>query len=248
MIAAGDRIALPAGVALTRDGLADAVRGECFALNVAGRFVLERHGRTVGEIASELSARFAVEPRRALGDVAGFTERLNGLLLLEVSGRRLLRPRRRPLETARPLAALASVAAALAGRALAAGIAAGALAALALAALGAYVVLAPAAFAVSVGLGLLLHEGGHAAALRGTPACLGMAGLRAWVLHAPLPPGRRLAVALAGPALPAALGALLALVAWAASSTPLALVAPPLLAHVLALSVAGADGRAACGL
>jgi hypothetical protein len=95
--------------------------------------------------------------------------------------------------------------------------------------------LAPAA-----GAGVLLHELGHAAALRGVPHVLVRRGLAPRLLHPQLPPGRLLAVAAAGPLSPAFAGLALAHVAGIASL--------PLAAHALALTVAAPDGRNACGL
>jgi hypothetical protein len=91
--------------------------------------------------------------------------------------------------------------------------------------------------ALTTGAGVLLHEAGHAAALRGIPHVLVRRGLRPRLLHPRLPLGRTLVVAAAGPLAPA----LLAL--------PLrGTLALPLAAHALALTVAAPDGRNACGL
>lgn len=270
MIDVRDRVRLPAGVRLTAAGLHDDVRGETFELNETGRLVVRcADGRRVGEVAELTAARFGVTEDIALADVSGFCLALNERFLLNVESRPgavLLRllvslvrglplgalpapPRRRArIDTTGASAAVFSTAGALAWRALAVGALAAAAAAALLAGVGAPGLGPPVLLGASAALALVVHEGAHAAALRGVPCCLCLAGTAVFLLHRPLPGRRRGLVAVAGPLAAAAAG-LTALAAAAALGLaalgPAALVP---LSHVLALTVAGRDGRAACGL
>lgn len=252
LIRAGDRVRLPDGVFLRHDGLVDAVRGRVFPVNGSARLILAHaDGRTVAELARLLDAPAEV----ALPDVVEFCARQNARLLLNVELRwgaparwlataaRLAPlgllpafPRRRlPLPSAAAWRALVAAGAALASLA----------AVIALALLEPLVALLLGA---CVGSGLVLHEGAHAAALRGVPCCLVLAGLRVGVLHRPLPPRRRGAVAVAGPAAAVLAGCLALGAAWFFSLEEAALGAAPLASQALGLTVLGGDGRAACGL
>jgi hypothetical protein len=97
-------------------------------------------------------------------------------------------------------------------------------------------------------MGLVVHEAVHAAALRGIPAALITKGVRTYVLHARVAPRRASLVGLAGPAVPALVGVVGAAAATIVGSSSLAVLACPLGAHALSLTVVGRDGRAACGL
>ncbi len=270
MIDARDRVCLPAGVRLTAAGLHDEVRGETLELNDTGRLVVTcADGRPLGEIAELTAAHFRVPGDVALADVGVFCLALNERFLLNVESRpgaallRLLSslarglplgalpapPRRRArINTARASAAVASTAAALAWRALAVGALATVSAAALLAGVGAPGLGLPVLLGAGAALALVVHEGAHAAALRGVPCCLCLAGTAVFLLHRRLPGRRRGLVAVAGPLAAAAAG----LVALAAAAAPgLAALGPAALvplSHVLALTVAGRDGRAACGL
>ena len=270
MIDVRDRVCLPAGVQLTTAGLHDDVRGETLELNETGRLVVTcADGRRLGEIAELTATRFGVAGDVALADVGGFCLALNERFLLNVESRRgtvllrllssLLRglplrafpapPRRRArIDTTGASAAVSSTAGALAWRALAVGALGAAAAAALFAGIGAPGLWPPILLGAGAALALVVHEGAHAAALRGVPCCLCLAGTAVFLLHRPLPGRRRGLVAVAGPLGAAAVG----LVGLAAAGTlglaalgPAALVP---LSHVLALTVAGRDGRAACGL
>lgn len=96
--------------------------------------------------------------------------------------------------------------------------------------------------------GLLLHEVGHLAALRGVPAVLVIARGRTSVLHPAVTALRQVAVAVAGPALPGVAGVALAAGAYASSDPGLAFAACPLWGHAASATVGGRDGRNALGL
>jgi hypothetical protein len=108
------------------------------------------------------------------------------------------------------------------------------------------IVLQATVLGLVAGVGLGLHESAHAVALRGVDAGLVTVGPSTFVLHRPLGTSRRVAVALAGPALPASLGVGLATIATVSGSVEAALVACPLGIHALTATVAGRDGRIVC--
>lgn len=253
---------LPGDLVVREDGLADPVRDTVFPLNWSGRFVLAHaDGRTIAEIAGRLAVASRAPPDAALMDALSFCTEQNGRLLLNVELRwgtparwlatvartaphGLLPPfprRRVPVPSAGAWQALLGVG----------GVAACLAAAAALALLTAAGVVAPLAAVVaglSVGGGLVLHEGGHAAMLRGVPCCLALAGLSVAVLHRPLAPVRRRTVALAGPLAGTLGGGVVLAAAWFLSLEEAALGAAPLTAQALGLTVLAGDGRTACGL
>ena len=59
MLAASDRLSLPAGVELRGAAVADHVRGAVWPLNPTGALVLSRADRALGEIADDIAAEFA---------------------------------------------------------------------------------------------------------------------------------------------------------------------------------------------
>lgn len=266
-----DRIELPRGVAVAPGGVSDAVRGESWPANDTAVFVLARAGRPLGDVAGELAGRFGLPAERARRDVLAFVWGLNRSLLLNIVPARgplaraaswvvlaiRLAPagvlprspaRRSPLDTSSAWGALASAARATVRRGLAFVLVAVVLAAELAATAGAGGLLLPALGAVAVGAGLVLHEAGHAVALRGIPAALVLDGIRTYVLHRPLPGRRRALVAASGPCAAAAAGASLLAVAQLAGSAELAVASCPLGAHLLALTVLSGDGRTACAL
>ena len=101
---------------------------------------------------------------------------------------------------------------------------------------------------LGVGLGLLVHEWGHASALLGRPAALVIAGRRTFVLHGKLEPTRGALVAAAGPGAAAALGTLVLAASDLAGILQLVPLGGALAAHAAGLTVVAGDGRAACGL
>lgn len=271
MIAARDRLSLAPGVTVERGRLADAVRGDSWPLNASGAFVLARTADPVGLIVRDLADVFSLSHEAARADVLRFACSLNALALVNVESgvsrsRRLvdwirlaarLAPagalpasatRRRAIDTRTVRRAFGSCLAAIGARAsVVAGAGAAVATQLSLLA-GASGIVVPLTLGLGTGAGLGLHEAAHAAALRGVPSALVTRGRRTYVLHAPVSPSRRSLVAVAGPL--AALGVGLGLVvAGAIVDTPaLAIAGCPLVAHALALTVVGGDGRVACGL
>jgi hypothetical protein len=271
MIAASDRVTLPIGVALVADGVHDSVRDGVLAVNEVGRYVLGRAGERVADIAAGLALAYGIDRQRALDDVSAFCGELNSRLLLNVharpvglvvAGRWLARAvrmlplgivpplplRRRPIDTRGAVPAIVSTGAALwrftAGLVLFLGLLGVAL----LDALGVHDPALPVALAAAVGIGLVAHEAAHAALLGGVPACVATGGTRVFVMHRRLPARRRRVVAAAGP-LGGGLAAWLLIGLAAASGLAEAAVAAlALSAQPLGLTVAGRDGRAACGL
>jgi hypothetical protein len=250
VIADRDRVRLPRGVLVEGRRLVDPVREAPIPLNATGAIVAAyADGRTVASIAADLAIETGVGGPQALADTIAFCSELNRRLLLNVERPPLAFVRGaghvsrglRPVALRRRggLGSLAAPAAAVAALA--------ALSALPVAAL-AGVPFLPLLLGASVGAGLVFHEAGHAALLRGVPWCVAVAGARAEVLHRPLPPGRRAAVAVAGPVAAALVGGVGLAVAWWLAAPGLALSATTLVAHALGLTVLGGDGRAACGL
>jgi len=271
VIGARDTITLAPGVSVRAGRLEDRVRSESWPLNASAVFVLERAGRPLGETVSAFAKAFQLPFERAREDVLRFVWELNGLALVNVerSGSRIRRvrewlalaarlapagavpaavTRRRALDTRSTGRALVSCLVAVSSRVAAvAGIAAALTAQVAVAAgpsgLGAALVVG-----ASTGLGLGLHEAAHAALLHGVPSALVTRGRRTSVLHAAVPPTRRMIVAVGAP-LGVALIGILAVGTGSFAALPLLVVAGcPLTAHALALTVVGGDGRVACGL
>jgi hypothetical protein len=248
VIGVRDHIRLPAGVELTPEGLRDDVRGETFAVNETARALLVgADGRGTAELAELLVARFGIASEAALVDARSFCRALNERFLLNVDALTATR-RRRHVDTSTVLAALISTARALAGRAAAVGSLAAAVTFVLLAGLGAPMLGPPLALGAALALSLVLHEGGHAAALRGVPCCVCLAGVAVLLLHRPLPGRRRALVAVSGPLTAGAAGLAALAVAAAFQLEELGPAALVLLSHVAALTVAGRDGRVACGL
>jgi hypothetical protein len=267
----GDRLRLAPGVRLRRAGLADEVRGTTFPLNETGRLVVEAEGTPLGHVALRLAGRFKVPAAVALIDVRAFSAELNTRLLanLEPADGRVRRAvarldellplllvrswpaavrRRSPIDGRGGAAAVRSVARALVPTAAAVGLLVSFLSAFALAGVGAPQLNVPLALGGAAAVGLVVHEAAHAAALGATPGCLATAGLRAWILHAPLRPPRRAVVAAFGPAAGIAAGGAAVVAAMTLESAEIALGALVLAGQGLGLTVVGRDGRTACGL
>ena len=254
-----DVFVLPHGVEVRDARLYDAVRRWSWPLNDTGAVVLGSSGSSVGDAASRLESTYGVERERACRDVALFAARMNELLLLNVRCRARFRrwcslalallplrrlapwPARRVALRRRRLAVAAlaltphavMVTAAHAAPLVAAGI------------------VAPhVAFAVAAaaGLGLVLHELGHLAALAGVPAALATKGARVFVLHPRLDGARRTVVALAGPLAPTLAGGVCVAVAAATDAATLACAGSILAMHAFGMTVAARDGRTACAL
>jgi hypothetical protein len=262
MIAPTDRIALAPGVRLTRAGLEDPVRGTTFALNNSARVVAS--AQTVADAAGALVSTFGAPADVALADTTRFCVQLNERLLLELaptSGRLLVMLRwlglvgrlaplrvlprvpahRRHVETSSMRQLLRTGTLALAGPGFALGVVAGLAALVVVHAL----TLALAA-ALAVTAGVVAHELGHLALLRGVPACIVIRGLRVSVLHRSLTPTREARVAAGGPVAGLALTAvtLLAVELW--PSPELATAALVQTAQLLGLTTLTRDGRRVC--
>jgi hypothetical protein len=270
MLSLEDSIALPAGVRVDGQVVIDDVRNARYPANDSALFVLRRAGRPLGDVAEELGRRHRLEPGRARTDVLAFAHALNRGLLANVVRRRprhrrvldwltlaaRLAPagtlpasvaRRSPLDTRTPIRAAASTARCLAGRALALASAVAVIALQPLPAAPVRVALVAIALGAGVGGSIILHEAGHAALLAGVGAALVLAGPRTYVLHAPVSPRRRWLVAAAGPASACGLGLAVVVLAWALRLPELAVAGCAPVGHAIGLTVATADGRAACG-
>jgi hypothetical protein len=241
VIAVSDAIELPPGVELRDDALVDMVRQCAIPLNAAALAVLR--AATVDDAAETLAAAGAADGRR---DALSFCHELNARGLLNVRiplGARLLRRLhglRYGLILHAPVRRIDVPGAAGVARAVAPS---AALLAAALLPLGVLAGVVAAAAAVVTGAGIVLHEVGHALALRGLPYALILDGLRPELLHERVAGQRGALVAAAGPLMPALVAVCLSL-----AFTPIAPVLAPLAAHALGLSVLAEDGRRACGL
>jgi hypothetical protein len=271
MLAPCDRILVPPGVRRAPGLLVDDVRGCSFAVNATAEAVLDRAGDQLERAAHELGRRWALDEAAARRDVLVFAWELNRHGLVNVarggarSGRVLTWLRvavrslpsgrlpagtveRRPLDTSTAGRAVVSTARALADRVAALALVATLGLVLADIVAGGSTTGASWALGPVLGAGVLLHEAGHAVALRGVPAALLLLRGRVSVLHPPLSGHRVASVALAGPGLPALVGVVLALVALRTGSTLAALTACPPAGHLLSATVAGRDGRLALRL
>lgn len=271
MLEVADRIVLADGIALRGDTLVDDICGTCWPVNGAGAFVVAREDCALGEIAERVAATYALSLERARADVLAFAWQLNRLAIANVERRagrarraaawlrlalRLapagtvppLAVRRRPVDTTSATAAFVSVARGFAGRCAVIALAVLVLVAHLGLVAGRPSLLVPTVVGLGVGGGLLLHEAGHAVALRGIPSALVLRGARVCVVHAPAGTARRAFVAAAGPGVVAALGAVLLTAGVALGAPTLAAAGGPAALHVVALTVLASDGRTACGL
>ena len=108
--------------------------------------------------------------------------------------------------------------------------------------LGAFSTSTTLALAAAVGIGVVLHELGHLALLRGVPTCAASRGARLWLLHRAIDRRREVVVTAAGPT--TALAAAAALLSMPGPSANVASLA--LSVHALGFTVLTADGRALC--
>lgn len=263
MIAAQDRIALAPCVELRANGLYDDVRGVALPLNATGAVIVD--APTPAAASYELRLDFAVDEERALADTLGFCAELNERLLLNVSPARgapvfamrwlLLLPfmlaarslprlpaRRRHVDTSSARAiAVTGVCATLPFASFAA-VGAAVVASLVLGGLGAASASATLVLAVAVGGGVVLHELGHLAMLRGVPTCAVTRGGRFWLLHRALDRRREVVVAAAGPTAVLLVAAIL----LALPGPPATVAGLALSLHALGLTVLTADGRTLC--
>ena len=273
MIADTDSVDLPSGVLLREGRLEDIVRGDSWALNGSGAFVLGRVGCPLGMIVRELSDAFELPLEAARLDVLRFAWALNTLALVNIvqRGPRIRRladwvalalrlapagafpiplARRHSLDTRSVPRALASALTAAGPRIAIVALLATAVALQLAAVAGATgsVFLLAMALGAGTGIGLGLHEAGHVASLRGVPSALVLRGRRTFVLHAPVGERRRALVALCGPGVVVMVG-LAFVVSGVAIGTPgLVILGLPLTAHALSLTMIGGDGRVACGI
>lgn len=271
MLADADKLLFPVGVSLADGMLSDEVRGTSWPLNGSGAFVLDRLGRPIEEVVGDLARAFTLPPECARRDVLRFAWYLNTLALVNVerAGSPLRRAAvwcglaarlmpagtlpppvacRRALDTTSLFRAFGTCLVAAARRSL---VIAGLTTASVLQFemfLGAPDLLVPLFVGCGTGVGVALHEAVHAASLRGVPSAFVTRGRRTYVLHAAVGASRRTLVAVAGPLAVSGLGVALVLVGVLVSMPFLAVGGCPLCAHALCLTVAGGDGRAACGL
>lgn len=263
MIAAHDRIALPAGVERRAGNVYDHVRGVTLPLNATGAVIVE--ASTPAAASRVLGLRFAVDEERALADAIGFCAELNERLLLNVTpvrggiafalrwlaflpfmllARRLpnVPARRRHVDTSSARTILVTGVAATLPFALLAALGTGLVTLLVLGGLGAASASITLVLAVAVGGGVVLHELGHLAMLRGVPTCAVTRGARLWLLHRRVDRRREAIVAAAGPTVVLAIAvSLLALPGLTATVASLALSL-----HALGFTVLTADGRTLC--
>lgn len=270
MLTVADRIVLADGVRVDGSEIEDHVRQVRAPINATGAFVVTRLDRPLGSIARELAGRYGIGGERAVNDVLAFAWHLNrtlfanvvpgggwvarvrsrlGLAVRLVPAGRLpaARTRRFGLDTSTVLAATASAARATAGRGAGVGCLVTVLALDAAVSTGSLSV-APLVVGAAVGASIVVHECGHAAALRGVPAALVLSGPRTFVVHAVLSAGRASAVAAAGPCAASAVAAFLVLGATVAGTAVLALAGVVFAAHGVCLTIATREGRGACGL
>ena len=273
MIAETDHVDLAPGVSISGRQLEDIVRGCSWPLNESGAFVLGRAGRPLGAVVRELAEAFDLTLDVARLDVLRFVWTLNTVALVNVvrSGSRLRRSadwlglavrllpagafptpisRRRPLDTGSVRRGVASSFRASGSRVVAIAAASTTVLLLLAAALGgggSSLALA-VALGACTGVGVGLHEAGHVASLRGIPSALVLHGRRTFVLHPPLGTSRRALVALCGPGTVVGIGLILVVTGAVIAIPLLVILALPLVAHALSLTVLGGDGRSACGV
>jgi hypothetical protein len=263
VIAAHDRIALPPSVERRADGVYDHVRGVTLRLNTTGAVIVD--ASTPAAASRALRHAFAVDEARALTDAIGFCAELNERLLLNVSpvrgapalalrwvahlpfmlpARTLPRvpARRRHVDTSSLRTILVTGVRATLPFALLVSVGAFVVASLVLGGLGAASTSMTLALAIAIGAGVVLHELGHLALLRGVPTCVVTRGARLWLLHRALDRRHEAVVAAAGPTVALAIaGLLLALPGLLATVAGLALSL-----HALGFTVLTADGRTIC--
>jgi hypothetical protein len=259
LISTNDVIELPPGVTVEASELIDHVRGIRIGLNTAAAVAL--HESTPARMAAALCSCFSVERTRADADALTLCASLNAALLanIRVAWPRLLvrwvrdalilaslrrlpawPARRRAVRTSSVTAALTTVAHGTAGTATVVSLAT----ALPLASAGTPIL--GCAVGLAAGAGLVLHEVGHAIALRGIAAALIVRGVRVSLLHPKLDPRRQRLVAACGPlaVIAAALVTLVAMYVFATAAG--AAVALILALHALSLTVLSPDGRKLC--
>ncbi len=271
MIAEADMLTLAPSVSVERGQLADAVRGAAWPLNGSGAFVLARAGFSIGQIAHDLADAFSLPVEEARGDVLRFAWYLNALALVNVERREArfrrcadwlflalkLAPagafpapvaRRQALDTRTvPRAVGTCLRAALPRAGAVAGLVVAGMA-LSLGVVDGAGIGVAMSLGLASGLGLGLHEAAHAAFLRGVPSAFVTRGRRTFVLHTAVGPTRRSVVAIAGPLSVALIGVAFSLAGTGLAVPGLTIAGCPLAAHAFALTVAGGDGRTACGI
>lgn len=263
MIAPHDRITLPPLVERRAHGVYDHVRGLTLPLNATGAMIVD--APTPAAASRALQVGFAVDGERALADAVGFCAELNERLLLNVSpdrgtptlalrwvallpfmlpARRLphVPARRRHVDTSSLGTILVTGVRATLPFASAAAVCTFAVASLLLGGLGAFSASATLVLAAAVGIGVVLHELGHLALLRGVPTCAATRGARLWLLHRAIDRRREVVVTAGGPT--AALAVAAALLSIPDPSATVAGLA--LSVHALGFTVLTADGRTLC--
>ncbi len=271
MTAPRAQASLAPGVTVTDGRLHDAVRGRSWPLNDTGSRILAALPATVDEAARSLSAGTGRPLSQARAQTAQFLALLNSRLLVNLPSNELHRvrllltvtlptllsgrlvpavrmvQRRTLLDTSSVGRILVGTVRGLARPVLRMSVLAGLALAAVFGALGVYDVTLPLTFGAALGLGVLVHEAGHAVTLVGTPAALGVRGMRPFVLHPPHAGSTRtIFTAAAGPVAGLALATLLLIPAHLLSSGPLALLALITASQGLGLTCLASDGRRAC--
>ncbi|MFN8221674.1 MAG: PqqD family protein [Gaiellales bacterium] len=263
-----DTLVLPDGVLPIDGALADHVRDGAYALNAAGAIVVAHDGRPLGEAIAAVEQAWGVDHDQARRDVLAFAWLLNRALLANIRRRgnplrraavwlwaavRLLPfgivlpvlNRRVGLDTSSRLRAARGAFVASLPRSFGAAAACAVVVLPAAGLVGAPPGAVAALTAVAV-VGVATHEAGHALALRGIPAALVSSGVAVSVLYRPAGPRATAVIALAGPALPAAIGLFVAVLGVRLDSVEAGILACPLAGHALTATLLGRDGRMLC--
>ena len=261
MIGRNDAISLAPGVHVENRVLIDSVRGLSIPLSDAAAVALRES--TPARMGAALAATFDVDRGRADADARAFCAQLNRLLLanVRVAPPRLVfrwamralmlaqlhqvprwPPSRRAVSTRTITLAIASTLWAARSAALAVALT------IALPLLLVGVPRAALLIPVAAAAGMLVHEAGHAATLRGVESALIVRGVRVALLHSKLDARREAVVAAAGPLAAAFLAALTLAVAMATAVPAAAFVPLPLALHAFGLTVISPDGRKICAV
>ena len=271
MTASRAQASLAPGVTISDGRLHDPVRGRSWPLNDTGSRILAALPATVDEAARSLSDGTGRPLPRAQAQTAQFLALLNSRLLVNLPSNELHRARqlltvtlptllagrlvpavhvvqrRTHLDTSSAVRILVGTVRGLAHPVLRMSVVAALGLSAVFGALGVYDATVPLTMGAALGIGVLVHEAGHAVTLVGTPAALGVKGMRPFVLHPPQVGSTRTSLtAAAGPTAGLVLAALLLVPAHLLSSGPLALLALITASQGLGLTCLASDGRRAC--
>ena len=264
------RIELAPGVSYDDGRISDAVRGKEWPVNGAAAAIVRRLPATLAELEVAVTAtgipapvarehvrrfvellnrRYLVNARRPRGGLV--REHVARLQVALLAGRWTGQPfpnRRATIDTSTYPRLIGSAARALAPAAARLSVLSTAVLSLVLAALGVRDLTAAVVLGVSLGVGALVHEIGHALLLRGVPSAVTSHGPRPAVLHRHVPGRRGALVTAAGPMAGVLLGAALLVPAATFSLGWLALVAIVSASQAAGFTCLSADGRKLCAL